>query len=239
MGYLWGTPLGIFTGPTANVTTGPVNLPPTTTFVRVLGGGGTVVLNLPTAAQGVTDGQWMSFVTFDAGGAPTILTPAAGDNIVGGPAWNLAAFGASATIEARVVGTVVNWIVIATNTFETYHFPLQPTLAAGAQGPIPLGTIFVPQGPRYLHSAWTSANAALTGGSLTVSMTGLASSPATFTITNPANGTGTLFSPGNANRITVPNTGPSNATGTLLTASVSTVAGFGGATGVDFTVCFW
>lgn len=243
MGYMVeGPPPGIFSGPTLSVAGTSAVLTPAVSNVRVTGAAGApVTITLPTVAQGLQDGQAIFVVTFDGAGFPTQIVPGnpgGGDNIVGGTQWNLAQYNGFALLYARVAAGVANWLVMASNTFETYHFPLQPTLAAGAQGPIPLGTILVPQGPRYAHSLFTSCNGTLSGGSLTMTMTGLAN-PSSQTVSSGANSTGQLFAPGNNNRITVPNAGTNNANGTLCTASVSTAAGFAGATAVDVTLCMW
>jgi hypothetical protein len=243
-----GSPLGIYTGPTLSVSGtsatvspgGPLN-------VRVTGAAGAAVtITLPSVAAGLQDGQCVYVTTFDASGFPTQVVPAnpgGGDNIVGGSQWNLANYGASAVFYARVASGVANWLVLASNTFAPYIFPLQPTLAAGAQGPLSLGSIIVPQGPRYAHSLWLACYSAsgptvLSGGTLTLSFTGLASSPATLAISSPNGASAQTFAPGNANRITVPNGTPS-ATGTLLEATVSTNAAFAGPTNCVAGLTFW
>lgn len=243
MGYMVeGLPPGIFSGPTLSVATTSAVLTPAVTNVRVTGAAGAAVtITLPSVAAGLQDGQAVFVTTFDASGFPTQIVPAnpgGGDNIVGGTQWNLANYGAFALLYARVAAGVANWLVMASNTFAPFTFPLQPTLAAGAQGPLSLGGIIVPQGPRYAHGLWLFCPAVLTGGTLTLSVTGLAASPATLAVSSPNGAIGQIFAPGNANRITVPN-GTPGATGTLMQATVSTNAAFAGPATVMAGIDFW
>jgi hypothetical protein len=227
-GYMWGSAgQVVITGPTLNLVAGTYNVAATTTNIRV--SSGAVTLNLPSVAQGVQDGQQLFVVTFDTSGNATVINAAAGDNILGGPSYNLASYAATVTLQARVAGGVANWLVVACNTFTTLLFPTQPTLVAGAQGPLPLGSIILPQGPRYMHSVWGICAAALSAGQLTLSITGMFATPSTYVINSPNQSLGTLYAPGNANRITVPNTGAGGPT--LLTATVTTTAAFAGGVG--------
>jgi hypothetical protein len=220
-------------GGTTTVASGAYQMLSTDSLIRVQGGPTTITLGSVSLApgtpgSGIRDGQRVTIVSFDSGGDAIAIVPTAGDNINGGSQFNLGEYGAFLELQARNAGIVTNWVVVGMyDGWDTMMFPLQPALAAGAQGPLSLGTLFIPQGPRFLHSIWVGAPAALTAGSLSVVVTGPSGGPRTVTLSSPGpptQATGTLFNPGNANELTVPIAGAS--AGAIFTATVSTVAAF-------------
>lgn len=224
-------------GPKTDVTASNYTAVASDHYIRVNSGPSNVTL--PSASKGTAvNGQRIALVSFDAAGNLVQVLADSGDDIEGGPVFTLGFYGAHMELEARIVpgSTATHWLLVSTNGRGVQTFPIQPTLAAGAQGPLDLGGIIIPQGPRYLASIWAACDAALTGGSLTVTVHGLFADPTTLTISNGFANNGVLYNPGNANRITVPkaNGGPA-----LLTASVSTIAGFGGATRIYAGVDLW
>jgi hypothetical protein len=232
----------IITGPTTTVATGTnYQALPTDTFIRV--SGGPSVITLPTVAQGLTNGQRIAILGFDLSGNNITVVPGAGpgDNIDGGAAWALGFYASFVEFQCRISGATANWLQTSGNTTQDYVFPLQPALAAGAQGPINLGSFLVAQALRYVSGIWIAANsAALTGGSFSISVNGLVGSPATLTVSSGAQATATVYSPGTPGRATVPGNAGAGF-GALLSATVSTVAGFAPAqpNGVSCVVRFY
>ena len=227
------------TGAITNITSAnsPYQVKVTDTWIACQSG--PIALTLPTVAQGVQNGQRFGFINYDSSGHSMTIAPGVGDNVEGGAgpfAPNVYAL--SFDLVASVAGSVITWETTARGTFDRYIFPLQPTLAAGAQGPLSLGWVFVPQGPRYPHGVIFSHDAVLTGGSSTFSITGLAVSPGTWTISPPNDTNYTLFNPGNASRLTAPNAVPVQA-GTKLQCTITTAAGFAGPTTCFAQIEFW
>jgi hypothetical protein len=223
-----GTPAGpLVVGPVTSVSSGAYQALSTDSLIRVTGGAavtitlGSVSIAPPAPGSGIQQGQRLTIVSFDSGGDTIAIVPTSGDNIDGGTQWNLGEYGAFVELEARNAAGVTNWIVIGQSCFEGFTFPIQPALAAGAQGPLNLGTLFIPEGPRYLHSVWAGAPTAITAGTITITITGPSGGPRTITLTSATQTTGTLFAPGNANEVTVP-----TQAGALFTASLSTNAAF-------------
>lgn len=228
----------IITGPTTSIT-GPISYQalPTDTAIRVSSGAATITL--ATAAQGIQDGQLLYVITFDATGALTTITAGGSDSIAAGPSVGLAEYGAYVVLKARYAGGgVISWTIFSTNPFDRYPFPLQPTLAAGAQGPLSLGSILIPQGVRFLKLAAFAHDAVVSAGTSTFNIHGLNNDPQTLTISNPNSSVGQLNSPGNNNWKTLPNLVPL-ANGTRVSATITTNAAFAGPTTVCGVLEFW
>lgn len=226
------------TGPTTTIGAGAYAMLPTDTNIRVTGGPATITL---LGAANLRDGQRVYIVSFDASGNAVTIAAQAGDNIVGAGPWQLAQYGAFVELQVRISGggTVANWLVVSSNTFVSLPFPIQPVLAAGAQGPISMGYILLPQGPRYLHSLFFALDAAIAaGGHATVNVHGLFADPTTIVIGPAAAGNGTIYGPGNPNRVSVPNLAGTNV-GTRIQATVTTDAAFGGATTIAGLLQAW
>jgi hypothetical protein len=234
-GYEAVTGLGGTTGPTTSVNGGTYNMLPGDTAIRVNLAPQTI--NLAGAAAGVQDGQHVLIINFDTGNGPVVLVPHAGDDIVGGPSFNLAFYDDVIVLQARIAAGVVHWIIASSSSFTQLQFPLQPTLAAGAQGPISLGYILLPAAVRYLHSVYYAHDAALAAGQSTVILHGLATDPSPFTCTAPAQASGNIFPPGSGPRLTTQNVG--TGLGCLIQATVTTNAAFSGPTTVVCTLRAW
>lgn len=202
---------------------------PTDSLIVLNGGVGNVTVTLAAASAGVRNGQLVTVLSFDAGGATMAIVPHAGDSIDFGSQINLGEYAAYVTLEASISAGVITWLIVAQSNFDYFAFPLQPALAAGAQGPLSLGTIAIPSGPRFLHSIGVCAPAAVTAGAMTVVITGPSGGPRTVTIqsTGPTQGALTLFNPGNGNELTVPGSFGM----AVFTATVSTNAAFAPAMG--------
>jgi hypothetical protein len=227
----------VLTGPTTSIT-GPITyqMLATDSSIRVTSGPATI--NLATAATGVQDGALVYIVSFDASGNLITINAAGGDNINGGPTLGLSEYGAYVVLKARNSGGVTNWTIYSTNPFDRYPFPLNPTLVAGAQGPLSMGYAMVPQGVRYLKLAYFGLDAIVGAGTVTILVHGLQNDPQTLTIVNPNSAVAQINSPGNNNWKTLPNLVPL-ADGTRVQATVSTNAAFTGPTTVFGGLEFW
>jgi hypothetical protein len=232
-----GTAGPIATGATTTIGTGAYTALASDTYIRCNGGalGNPTTITLPTVASGLRAGQRIAICSFDLSGNLVTILPAAGDNIVGGTAYNLGNYGEVVEFQCRIAGTVANWLMTSRYVHPIFTFPIQPTLAAGAQGPLSMGWVQIPQGPVYVFAIAISHDAALTGGVSTFSLNGLSTTPHTQTITSPAKDTMFVVSPGNAGWLTVPGA----SAGASVQLTISTNAAFAGPTTAFASLLLW
>lgn len=202
-----------------------------------IGGGLTPTVTLPGSAAGTArPGQRFTIINFVVGGLNNQILPGAGDNIEGGTVIHLPLYGDRMTLVNRMAlpNPAANWLLEATTTTFFAMAPVQPTLAPGAQGPISCGAILVPGGVRSLAEIQICTDAVLTGSQLTVAIGGH-NAAISLTVGNNQQAARNPQAPGAI--LTIPNA--NTGIGTFCPVTVTTTAGFSGATTVAVSGRWW